>query len=91
MSATLVINDLALSKELDRQAMSKIFGRGRVDWEYTGSWEGSLSNYQYTGRYFMSFVQNVYKPGYGWVKKYSTGYEYKREQYKWNYYNEYYT
>ena len=91
MTTALAINDLAINKELDRKAMGQVFGRGRVGYNYTGSYEGGLSAYQYTGNYFMNFVGNVYNSTHGWVKKYKTGYEYKREQKKWNYFEEFWT
>ena len=68
--------------------MASILGGGRVAWEYTGSAIGSLSAWKYTGRYFKTFVRNSYISGHGWTKKYRTGYQYKREQYKMNYFNE---
>ncbi len=87
---TLVINDLTMSKELDRKALSNVIGRGRVAWEYLGSSVGPMSAWRYTGRNFKRFLQNSYLSGHGWVQKYRTGYQYKRQQFKWNFFNEFY-
>ena len=48
-----------------------------------------MSAWRYTGRRSSRFVGNVYLSGKGWVRKYRTAYQYKREQYKTNHFNEF--
>jgi len=85
----LTINNLPLNVDLDKAAMSAVLGGGRVAYEYLGSSVGSLSAWRYTGRRSRRFVGNVYLSGKGWVRKYRTAYQYKREQYKTNHFNEF--
>ena len=86
----LTIENLALNADLDKAAMSAVIGGGRVAWEFLGSNVGSMSAWSYTGRYSRRFIGNVYLSGKGWTRKYRTSYQYKREQYKTNNYNEFY-
>ena len=85
----LTITNLPLNVELDKAAMSAVLGGGRVGYEYLGSSYGSMSAWRYTGRRSRRFVGNVYLSGKGWVRKYRTAYQYKREQYKTNNFNEF--
>ncbi|WP_078118105.1 hypothetical protein [Thiosocius teredinicola] len=84
------IENLALNADLDKAAMSAVVGGGRVAWEFLGSTVGSMSAWSYTGRSTRRFIGNVYLSGKGWTRKYRTSYQYKREQYKHNHYNEFY-
>jgi hypothetical protein len=83
------IDNLPLSLELDKAAMSAILGGGRVAYEYLGSSVGSLSSWQYTGVRSSSYLGTVYLSGKGWTRKYRTSYQYKRQQYKYDYFNEF--
>ncbi len=88
--AGLTIDNLELDKNLDKAAMSTIVGGGRVGWEFLGSSVGSMSAWSYTGRSTRRFIGNVYLSGKGWTRKYRTSYQYKRQQYKYNHYNEFF-
>ena len=85
----LTITNLPLNVELDKAAMSAVLGGGRVGYEYLGSSYGSLSAWRYTGRSSRRFLGVSYLSGKGWVRKYRASYQYKREQYKTNNYNEF--
>jgi len=85
----LTITNLPLNVELDKAAMSAVLGGGRVGYEYLGSSYGSMSAWRYTGRSSRRFLGVSYLSGKGWVRKYRASYQYKREQYKTNNYNEF--
>ena len=85
----LTITNLPLNVELDKAAMSAVLGGGRVGYEYLGSSYGSMSAWRYTGRSSRRFLGVSYLSGKGWVRKYRASYQYKREQYKTNNFNEF--
>ncbi len=88
--AGLTIDNLELDKNLDKAAMSAIVGGGRVAFEFLGSAVGSMSAWNYTGASTRRFIGLARLSGKGWVRKYRTSYQYKREQYKYTFYNEFF-
>jgi hypothetical protein len=67
MNNALMINDLEMSKELDRAALAQIAGGYSVystgSWQYTGTGSKHYSSWKYnfwTGRYYKTWKQYRY-------------------------------
>ncbi|MCH9675238.1 MAG: hypothetical protein K0U93_27600 [Gammaproteobacteria bacterium] len=85
----LTIQDLPINTELDKAAMEVIRGGGRVAYRFLGSSVGAMSSWQYTGQRSSRFTGYSYLRGKGWTRRYRTAYQYKRQQFKVNHFNEY--